>query len=77
MVADTYAPLLLDLFKPLRSGSILRLPPEQKGKMSLEEALARRRSVREFTRGALTERELSQLLWAAQVPRQPVLSTIT
>jgi len=49
------------------SASILRLPaPEQKGKMSLEEALARRRSVREFTREALTERELSQLLWAAQ-----------
>jgi SagB-type dehydrogenase family enzyme len=34
--------------------------------MSLEEALARRRSVREFTREALTQRELSQLLWAAQ-----------
>jgi SagB-type dehydrogenase family enzyme len=49
------------------SASILRLPPpEQKGKMSLEEALGRRRSVREFTREALTERELSQLLWAAQ-----------
>jgi len=49
------------------SGSILRLPaPEQKGKMSLEEALARRGSVREFTREVLTERELSQLLWAAQ-----------
>ena len=48
------------------SASILRLPPpEQKGKMSLEEALGRRRSVREFTREALTERELSQLLWAA------------
>ena len=49
------------------SASILQLPaPEQKGKMSLEEALARRRSVREFTRETLTERELSQLLWAAQ-----------
>jgi SagB-type dehydrogenase family enzyme len=49
------------------SASILQLPaPEQKGKMSLEEALARRRSVREFTPEALTERELSQLLWAAQ-----------
>jgi SagB-type dehydrogenase family enzyme len=49
------------------SASILQLPaPEQKGKMSLEEALARRRSVREFTREVLTERELSQLLWAAQ-----------
>jgi len=49
------------------SASILRLPaPEQKAEMSLEEALARRRSVREFTREALTERELSPLLWAAQ-----------
>jgi SagB-type dehydrogenase family enzyme len=49
------------------SASALRLPPpEQKGKMSLEEALARRRSVREFTREALSDRELSQLLWAAQ-----------
>lgn len=49
------------------SASVLRLPtPEQKGKMSLEEALAHRRSVREFTPEALTERELSQLLWAAQ-----------
>jgi SagB-type dehydrogenase family enzyme len=49
------------------SASILRLPPpEQKGKMSLEEALTRRRSVREFTPEPLTERELSQLLWAAQ-----------
>jgi len=34
--------------------------------MSLEEALARRRSVRQFTPEALSERELSQLLWAAQ-----------
>ena len=52
-----------------RSGSanVLQLPsPEQKGKMSLEEALSRRRSVREFTHEVLTERELSQLLWAAQ-----------
>ncbi len=49
------------------SVNIMQLPaPEQKGKMSLEEALARRRSVREFTTKALTERELSQLLWAAQ-----------
>jgi SagB-type dehydrogenase family enzyme len=49
------------------SASVLRLPaPERKGKMSLEEVLARRRSVREFTRETLTERELSQLLWAAQ-----------
>jgi len=49
------------------SATTLRLPPpEQKGTMSLEEALARRRSVREFTPDALSEREVSQLLWAAQ-----------
>jgi len=32
----------------------------------LEQALARRRSVREFTAQALSEPELSQLLWSAQ-----------
>jgi len=49
------------------SATILRLPvPERKGKMWLEEVLALRRSVREFTDEALTERELSQLLWSAQ-----------
>ena len=57
-----------------KSGStnIVQLPPpEQKGKISVEEALTRRRSVREFTREALTERELSQLLWAAQGMTHP------
>jgi SagB-type dehydrogenase family enzyme len=52
--------------KPL-STHILELPaPERKGRMSLEEAIAVRRSVRDFTRQTLTDRELSQLLWAAQ-----------
>jgi SagB-type dehydrogenase family enzyme len=52
--------------KPV-SAHILELPaPELEGRMSLEQALAVRRSVREFTRQTLTERELSQLLWAAQ-----------
>jgi SagB-type dehydrogenase family enzyme len=40
--------------------------PDQAGRVTLEQALARRRSVREFTAKALTEQELSQLLWAAQ-----------
>ncbi|MBZ5560899.1 MAG: SagB/ThcOx family dehydrogenase [Acidobacteriia bacterium] len=49
------------------SATIVQLPsPEQKGRMSVEEALARRRSIREFIPQTLTERELSQLLWAAQ-----------
>ncbi len=54
------------------SSQIVQLPPpEPKGKMSVEEALARRRSAREFTREALTDRELSQLLWAAQGVTHP------
>jgi SagB-type dehydrogenase family enzyme len=40
--------------------------PERTGALSLEEALARRRSVREFGGRPLTDREISQLLWAAQ-----------
>jgi len=48
-------------------GARLKLPaPETKGGMSVEEALARRASVREFTRQPLAQAELSQLLWAAQ-----------
>ncbi|MBM3130785.1 MAG: SagB/ThcOx family dehydrogenase [Chloroflexi bacterium] len=41
-------------------------PPRAKGTLSLEETLARRRSVREFTDAPLTLAELGQLLWAAQ-----------
>lgn len=41
-------------------------PPPTAGTMSVEEALARRRSVREFAPGALTLAEVSRLVWAAQ-----------
>jgi nitroreductase family protein len=41
-------------------------PPQRSGHMSVEEALARRRSVREFTDKPLSDREISQLVWAAQ-----------
>ncbi len=40
--------------------------PRLQGELSLEEALARRRSVRSFTEEELTLEEISQLLWAAQ-----------
>lgn len=40
--------------------------PERSGGMSLREALARRRSVREFAPRPLTRQQLGQLLWAAQ-----------
>ncbi len=47
--------------------SLIRLPsPSLKGDMSLEEAIARRRSVREFSPEPITRLQLSQILWAAQ-----------
>ena len=49
------------------TGDVTPLPaPDTAGEMSLEEALAARRSVREFEARPLTEAELGQLLWAAQ-----------
>lgn len=47
--------------------SQIALPaPDRTGRMPLEQALARRRSLREFAARVLSEQELSQLLWAAQ-----------
>jgi len=43
-----------------------RLPPREQSEMSLEEAIAQRRSVRDFSDQELTPAQLSQLLWAAQ-----------
>lgn len=40
--------------------------PCQKGSVSLEEAIARRRSVRHFPSGTISQSQLSQILWAAQ-----------
>jgi len=48
-------------------GSEITLPPPRlKGPVSVEEALARRRSVRQFAPRELTMAEISQLAWAAQ-----------
>ncbi len=41
-------------------------PPSLKGRMSLEEAVARRRSIRDFAPEPLSQSQLSQILWAAQ-----------
>jgi len=41
-------------------------PPTSKGSISLEEAIVRRRSVREFSSVPVTQAQLSQILWAAQ-----------
>ena len=41
-------------------------PPHQKGSVSLEEAITRRRSKRDFTPEPISLSQLSQILWAAQ-----------
>lgn len=50
-------------------------PPPRASAMRLDEALAKRRSVREFAPGALTLAEVSVLLWAAQGITEPEGST--
>ncbi len=49
------------------SEKLVSLPePSLKGNMSVEEAIYRRRSVRDYRQEPLSIKELSQLLWAAQ-----------
>ena len=64
---------MITSFGGLRTGSAMdqekaiQLPkPVHTGKMSLEETLLRRESVRDFNSQPLTSQETSQLLWAAQ-----------
>ena len=55
--------------QPKRSNleGIIKLPSSQlKGKVSLEETIARRRSVRSYRREPLALSQLSQILWSAQ-----------
>ena len=50
-----------------KTASEIELPPPiDKGEMSLEEAIARRRSVRRYGGEPLSLSQLSQVLWAAQ-----------
>jgi SagB-type dehydrogenase family enzyme len=65
--------IMITSFGGLRTGSAMdqekaiQLPkPVHTGKMSLEETLLRRESVRDFNSQPLTSQETSQLLWAAQ-----------
>ena len=52
---------------PTPNAAKITIPPAvRKGLLSLEEALCRRRSVREFTDRPLTDEQIGQLLWAAQ-----------
>lgn len=57
---------------PPRSGESISLPaPTRAGHVSLEEALSRRRSVRELASKPLPEAVVGQLLWAAQGVTHP------
>jgi len=54
-------------YQPAMTGQAIALPkPKASGFMSVEEAVARRRSVRDYTREPLSLEEVSQLLWAVQ-----------
>jgi len=56
----------------LKVGESISLPPPRlKGEMSLEETLAKRRSIRSFNTTPLTLQQISQLLWAAQGITEP------
>ncbi len=50
----------------IKDNKILLPYPRLKGKMTVEEAIAYRRSIREYKDEPLTISQLSQLLWAAQ-----------
>jgi SagB-type dehydrogenase family enzyme len=53
--------------------TVVKLPePSRDGKVSVEKALAERRSVRKHTAEPLTLAEISQLLWAAYGVTQPI-----
>lgn len=55
------------LFAETESKKLILLPsPETKGKVSVEEALSKRRSIRIFKNSPLSLKEISQILWAAQ-----------
>jgi SagB-type dehydrogenase family enzyme len=59
--------LLLILLGVMAMSQEMKLPePKLYGKMSLEETLNRRRSIRSFEPDLIKLEELSQLLWAAQ-----------
>ena len=66
LICVTYVALLC---VPLRSqdSRAVRLPdPQYKGKVSVEEALKQRRSIRSYTSAQISLNDLSQVLWAAQ-----------
>jgi len=68
-----WAPQLVEVeLPPITSEARIKLPePKHSGNVSVEEALLKRRSIREYTDEPLTLQEVSQLLWAAQGVTDP------
>ncbi len=59
--------LMTMLMFELQADNIVKLPPPRpRSEISLEEALAQRRSIRSFSSTKLSWEEIGQLLWAAQ-----------
>lgn len=59
--------LMTMLMAELQTDKLVKLPPpRQQSQISLEEALAKRRSIRSFSSAQLSWEEVGQLLWAAQ-----------
>jgi len=64
--------LILFLSSQVLASNLIDLPPPKlKGEMSLEEALSLRRSIRSYSKEALSLEELSQLLWAGSGVTEP------
>ena len=66
--------VLISFFEPpAASGAeVVKLPPPaHKGKMSVEEAMKLRRTVRHFASRALSLEQVSQLLWGADGVSDP------
>ncbi|MDZ7269520.1 MAG: SagB/ThcOx family dehydrogenase [candidate division KSB1 bacterium] len=64
--------LLAMLMMEWQTEELVKLPPpQQRGQVSLEQALAARRSLRTFGAAPLAWQETGQLLWAAQGVTEP------
>lgn len=69
--------LVLWNINPSRAQIIKLPPPELKSNISLEEAIVKRRSIRNFSIESLTLNELSQLLWAVAGKKIDAITSAT